>query len=191
MGNFLSQAVLTQSAWIPTPTLTEKNLPSQAGKVHIVTGGYAGVGEQLVQILYGKGAKVYIAGRSESKANAAVQRIKTIHKDTKDAGELVFLKLDLSDLASIKASADDFLAKESRLDVLTNNAGVMVPPAGSKGARGHNLQFVTNCLRPHLFTKFLHPILTRTAASAPANSVRVTWASSLAIQLSPDWWRSV
>lgn len=186
MGNFFSKAALTQSAWIPTPILTEKNLPSQAGKVHIVTGGYAGVGEQLVQILYGKGAKVYIAGRSESKAQAAIKRIEA-NTSTSSKGELVFLKLDLSDLASIKKSAEEFMSKESRLDVLTNNAGVMFPPPGSKGAQGHDLQFVTNILGPHLFTKLLHPVLVKTAKIAPSNSVRVTWASSIAIQvMSPE-----
>jgi hypothetical protein len=41
-----------QSAWIPNPELTEKNLPNQAGRVFIVTGGYAGIGYELSKILY-------------------------------------------------------------------------------------------------------------------------------------------
>ena len=51
----------------PTPTLTEANLPSQKGKVFIVTGGASGVGFELCSILYQKGGKVYLAGRSRSK----------------------------------------------------------------------------------------------------------------------------
>lgn len=184
MGSFFSTPSLTQSFRIPTPTLTESNLPSQTGKVHIVTGGYAGIGEQLVIILYNAGAKVYVAGRSESKAQASISRIESAHPDAK--GELVFLQLDLSDLASIKRSADIFLSKENRLDVLVNNAGVMFPPKGSKTAQHHDLQFGTNCLGPHLFTKFFHPILKQTAATSPPNSVRVLWASSVGIHvLSP------
>lgn len=184
MGSFFSSPALTQSFRIPVPTLTESNLPSQTGKVHIVTGGYAGIGEQLVIILYNAGAKVYIAGRSESKAQASISRIEAAHPDAK--GELVFLHLDLSDLASIKRSADVFMSKEKRLDVLVNNAGVMFPPKGSKTAQNHDLQFGTNCLGPHLFTKSLHSILKQTAATSPPNSVRVLWASSVGIHvLSP------
>lgn len=181
MGNAFSYPAWTQSIHIPKPTLTEKTLPDQAGKVHIVTGGYAGVGEQLAMILYQKGAKVYVAGRSESKASASIERIKSSCPDA--PGQLVFLKLDLADLTSIKASADEYLAKESRLDVLVNNAGVMFPPKGSRTMQGHDLQFGTNCLGPHLFTKYLHPILKQTAASSPPNTVRVVWASSLGIQI--------
>lgn len=184
MGNAISYAAWTQSYYIPAPTLTEKNLPDQAGRVHIVTGGYAGVGEQLTKILYSKGAKVYVAGRSETKAKAAIERVKSTCSDA--SGELLFLKLDLADLPSIKASAEEFLAQESRLDVLVNNAGVMFPPKGSNTAQDHDLQFGTNCLGPHLFTKHLHPILKQTAAASPPNTVRVIWASSLGIQvLSP------
>lgn len=112
MGNMLSQ-----SFWIPTPTLTEKNLPSQTGKVFIVTGGYAGVGKELCKILYGAGGTVYVAGRSADKAAAAIKEIKTVHPSSQ--GKLEFLHVDLSDLATIKPAADEFLSKEKRLDVLT------------------------------------------------------------------------
>ena len=56
-----------------------------------------------------------------------------------------------------------------------------MPPHGSKTAQGHELQMGTNCLGAYLFTSHLRPILEKTAASAPANSVRVAWAGSLAI----------
>ncbi|KAK5086261.1 short-chain alcohol dehydrogenase [Exophiala xenobiotica] len=181
MGNAISYAAWTQSYCITAPTLTEKNLPDQAGKVHIVTGGYAGVGEQLAKILYSKGAKVYFAGRRESKAKTAIERVKSACPNA--SGEIVFLKLDLADLLSIKASIEEFLAKESRLDVLVNNAGVMFPPKGTKTAQDHDLQFGTNCLGPYLFTKYLHPVMKQTAATSPPNTVRVIWASSLGIQL--------
>ena len=175
--------VFRQCFFVPNPTLTEKNLPSQSGRVFIVTGGYAGCGFELSKILYGKNGTVYVAGRSKDKADKAISEIKTAHPSSD--GRLEFLKLDLADLATIKASADEFLKKEQRLDVLTNNAGVMTPPVGSKTEQGYELQMGTNCLGPWLFTHFLTPILQKTAASSPPGSVRVTWAASLATMGSP------
>jgi retinol dehydrogenase 12 len=171
-----------QSFNIPPPTLTEKNLKSQAGRVIIITGGYAGIGLELSKILYNAGATVYIAGRSEEKANTALKSIKSTYPASK--GKVNFLQLDLSSLSSIKQSAEAFLAQEDRLDVLINNAGVMTPPSKTTNKDGHDLQWGTNCLGPFLFTQFLIPILSQTATTAPANSVRILWAGSAAIQTS-------
>lgn len=95
-------------------------------------------------------------------------------------GKAEFLKVDLADLNTIKPAVQEFLSKETRLDVLTNNAGVMTPPSGSKDAHGRELQLGTNVLGPFLFTQLLTPIVQKTAKDAPTGSVRVTWASSLA-----------
>ncbi|KAL1631525.1 short-chain alcohol dehydrogenase [Diplodia seriata] len=171
--------IAAQSAWIANPPFTEKELPDQRGKVHIVTGGYSGVGLELVKILYAKNATVYVAGRSADKASAAIATV----KEAGGGGRVEFLQLDLAHLASIKKSADEFLAKEQRLDVLTNNAGVMFPPKGSKTEEGHDLQLGTNCLGPYLFTQLLLPLLRQTASTSPPGSVRVTWAASIAIDL--------
>ena len=104
--------------------------------------------------------------------------MKTLHP-TSD-GRLEFLHLDLADLATIQTSATDFLAREQRLDVLTNNAGIMQPPKGTLSAQNHEVQIGTNCLGAYLFTQLLTPLLQKTAASSPKGSVRVTWAASLA-----------
>lgn len=160
----------------PAPKLTEKNLPDQAGKVFIVTGSSSGLGEQLAYILYLKNAKVYMAARSEAKASKAIQGIKSRVPNSK--GQLIFLHLDLDDLATIKPTAETFLAENDRLDVLWNNAGVMVPPEGSKTKQGYDQQLGTNNVAPFLLTKLLHPILAKTASTAPKDSVRVVWVSS-------------
>lgn len=81
-------------------------------------------------MLYGAGAKVYLAARSREKLKTAIKNIKLDRPSSR--GKLVALHLDLSDLATIKQSANDFLSAEERLDVLVHNAGVMTPPAGSK-----------------------------------------------------------
>ncbi|CAG8978210.1 hypothetical protein HYALB_00011791 [Hymenoscyphus albidus] len=170
----------------PTPSLTENNLPSQQGRTFLITGGYSGVGLELSKILYSAGGSVYIAGRSESSARAAIEEIKAGAKNVEGAGHLSFLYLDLSDLSLIKGSAMEFLEKEGRLDVLFNNAGVSQPPVGSVSKQGHELQVATNCLGPFLFTSLLLPVLRETAASlnAPEGSVRIVWTSSQVVDLS-------
>jgi NAD(P)-dependent dehydrogenase (short-subunit alcohol dehydrogenase family) len=170
-----------QSAFVPEPELTEKNLPDQAGRVCIITGGYAGVGFELSKIIYGKNGTVYIAGRSAEKAEKAISAIKAALPSS--TGKVEFLKVDLSDLSSIKPAVESFNNKESKLDVLINNAGVMFPPAGAKDSHGHELQIGTNCLGPFLLTKLLTPVLERTAKEAPANTVRVAWAGSIAVDV--------
>ncbi|KAM6530428.1 short-chain alcohol dehydrogenase [Fusarium falciforme] len=181
----MSSPALDQSFWIPAPTLTEKNLDDQKGKVFIVTGGYVGVGYQLSRILHQRHGTVYIAGRSKQKADAAILAIKK--ENPSSQGRLEFLELDLADLASVAKAASDFMSREDRLDVLTNNAGVCEPPVGSRTCQGHELQMGTNCLGPFLFTKLLLPILQKTASTAPTG-VRVTWAGSLGahLQSPPD-----
>lgn len=165
----------------PKPHFTEKDLPSLYGKVYIVTGASSGVGKDLSQLLYSKGAKVYVAARSHNKATKAINDIQKA-VPSPGAGELVFLPLDLSDLATIDASAKQFLDREEKLHVLFNNAGVMNPPPGSKTAQGYELQLGVNCIGPYLFTKLLTPTLVRTAKTEPAGTVRVVWVSSIAIE---------
>ncbi|KAI1214562.1 putative short-chain dehydrogenase [Annulohypoxylon truncatum] len=167
-------STLTQ-AFPPKPKFTENNLPDLSGKVYIVTGSNTGVGKELARILYSKNAKVYIAARSQDKANRAIEEISNSFPTSK--GGLVFLKLDLSDLTTIKASADEYLAKETRLDVLFNNAGVQNPlPEPSKTPQGYEYHLGVNAIGTFAFTKLLTPILVST--SKKEGSSRVIWVSS-------------
>ncbi len=133
-----------------------------------------------MKILYAHNAKVYLAARSEQKATKAISSIES--SSPKSKGELGFHHLDLDDLTSVKRSANSFLSKENKLDVLWNNAGVMVPPQGSKTVQNYEAQLGTNCLGPFLFTKLLTPLLIQTARTAPKDSVRVVWLSSSAAE---------
>ncbi|KAF2492141.1 NAD(P)-binding protein [Lophium mytilinum] len=158
--------------WPPTPTLTEKNLPSQTGKVFLITGGASGIGLALAHILYAAGDRVYIVGRSEANGSTAISSIQ-------DA----FLNLNLSDLSTIAPAVAAFQAKENHLHVLFNNAGVSLAPLGSTSAQSEELMMATNCLGPYLLTQLLLPSLV-TAAQDPAtppHSVRVVWTSSIAV----------
>jgi NAD(P)-dependent dehydrogenase (short-subunit alcohol dehydrogenase family) len=133
--------------------------------------------------LYRRNAKVYMAARSATKAHAAIKSIQDLHPNS--SGQIVYLNLDLNDLTTIKNSANEFLAQETRLDVLWNNAGVMFPPKGSITAQGYELQLGTNNLATFLFTHHLLPILEATAKIASKDSVRVIWVSSSAVGMAP------
>ncbi len=120
-----------------------------------------------------------MTGRSEPRAQAALAELKD--KNPGSTGRLAILPLDLSDLSTIKKSADEFLAKETRLHVLFNNAGIMFTPKGvPRTAQGHEIQLGTNAVGPFLFTKLLTPVLLSTARGpgSPPGEVRVVWLSS-------------
>lgn len=178
-------AVLSQF-YPPSPTLTEQNLPSQKGKVFLITGGYSGVGYQLVEILYKAGGKIYIAGRSKEKAMKAIEEIKsrTTYYDEKRAGELEFLLLRLDDLSSIKSSVAEFQRRESHLHVLWNNAARSMYPEGEKTVQGHDVILGTNCLGPYLFTSLILPSLQAAAKISPPGTVRIVWSSSIVVDAS-------
>lgn len=174
---------ITYSLFLPpTPTLSEDNLPSQQGRVFIVTGGTSGVGYELCRMLYHAQGTVYLAGRSKANASAAISRIKSL--PTTAHGKLEFLEVSLDDLSTVKPTVRKFLEREVRLDVLFNNAGVSNPPVGSISPQGHELQLATNCLGPYLLTQLLLPTLIATAKKSTPTSVRVVWTGSIVVDLS-------
>lgn len=179
----LTMGVTWSQFFPPAPTITESTLPNQEGKVFIVTGGYSGVGFEICAILYRAGGRVYLAGRDEEKGRAAVVKTKA-QSPFFTTGDVIFLKLSLDDLASIKPAVATFTEAESRLDILFNNAGVSNPPHGAVSCQGHELQLSTNCIGPHLLTQLLLPTLRRTAAISASSSVRVIWTSSIVVDLS-------
>ncbi|UQC87177.1 uncharacterized protein CLUP02_12679 [Colletotrichum lupini] len=163
----------------PKPTFTEQVLPNQAGRLFIITGGASGIGLELCKILYAANATIYIATRSSEKIAEAIKTIKALQPLSN--GKLEPLVLDLADLTTVKPAVESFLAKESRLDVLIHNAGVMMPPQGSTSAQGHELQIGTNALGPYLLTRCLEERLRATARleGMPKESVRVVWVASM------------
>ncbi|KAF7563713.1 hypothetical protein G7046_g416 [Stylonectria norvegica] len=173
-------AVFTQ-LYPPSPTFTENDVPSLVGKVFIVTGGNAGVGLELVKMLYMKGGTVYIAGRSQLRIAAEIEIIGAI--PTNNPGQLRSLILDLNDLSSISRSVSLFLSLESRLDVLWNNAGVSQPPTQAGTPQGNEDIMRINCLGPFLLTKMLLPVLRKTAEDSPRGSVRIVFTTSGIIDL--------
>lgn len=169
--------------WPESPApLTAANLPSQTGKVFVITGSTAGIGLELTKILYGAGATVYMAARSENKATAAINAITA---ETPSVGTIKYLHLDLADLTTIKPFTIAFLAAESRLDVLFNNAGVANVPASARTRQGLETHMGVNCVGHYLLAQLLSPQLILTAAKpgTEPNSVRVVWSSSMLVDV--------
>lgn len=139
------------------------------GKTAIVTGANTGIGFETALDFYKKGAKVYVACRNEEKAQEAIEKIQA----QCDGGELVFGHLNLASLQSVKEFADKVIDDESRLDLLVNNAGVMIPPA-AKTEDGYELQFGVNFIGHFALTGHLFNLLESTKGS------RIVTLSSIA-----------
>jgi NAD(P)-dependent dehydrogenase (short-subunit alcohol dehydrogenase family) len=163
------------------PTYTEESIPSLKGKVFFVTGGTSGVGLALVDILYAKGGTVYLPCRSTTKAARTIKAIQTAHPES--TGDLQTLDLDLNDLNSVVACASTFLARESRLDVLWNNAGISYAPSDELTTQGYEPHMGINCLGPFLLTKLLLPVLKQTASISPGPSTRVIFIASAMVDM--------
>jgi len=141
------------------------NSAELSGRTFLVTGANTGIGLATATGLAKRGGKVFVACRSAQKGRAAAAGISA---ETGN-GAVVFLPLDLADLASVRACADEFLARGEPLHVLINNAGV----GGARGLTkdGFELTFAINHLSHFALTTAL---LDRLAASAPARVVTVS-----------------
>ncbi|KAJ7501838.1 NAD-P-binding protein [Mycena galericulata] len=146
----------TMARLFPPNFKPERDVPDLTGKITLVTGGNTGIGYETVKQLLLKNAKVYLAARSPERAAAAIKRLES---ETKKSA--IFIKLDLADLPSVRKAAENFLAQESRLDLLFNNGGVMTTPPGLLTAQGYDLQFGTNVIGHFFFTELLLPALTK------------------------------
>ncbi|KAJ6013216.1 retinol dehydrogenase [Penicillium herquei] len=149
------------------------SIPDLSGKVAVVTGGHTGLGFGTSIELAKHGARVYIAGRSLSKAKQAKN---DILKEFPSA-DIHFLYLDLADLDSVRRAADEFTQHESTLHMLVNNAGVMCVPY-QETKDGFEMQFAVNYLGHFLLTKLLLPTLVRSTKSVPEGTIRIVNVSS-------------
>jgi NAD(P)-dependent dehydrogenase (short-subunit alcohol dehydrogenase family) len=128
---------------------TAKDVPDQSGKTVFITGANTGLGFEAAKVLAQQNARVLIGCRSEEKAQ---QAIKNILADNASA-ELEFVQLDLGNLKSVKEAAAQ-VDKEKQLDILINNAGIMMPPY-ELTTDGFESQFGVNHLGPFALTGLL------------------------------------
>jgi NAD(P)-dependent dehydrogenase (short-subunit alcohol dehydrogenase family) len=129
---------------------TEADVPDQTGRVAIVTGSNTGLGFDTARVLAEHGASVVLAVRDTEKGKAAQDRI----LKTAPRADISIQPLDLGSLRSVRAAAEDLRAAYPRIDLLINNAGVMVPPK-QVTPDGFELQFGTNYLGHFALTGLL------------------------------------
>ncbi len=132
---------------------TTAAMPSQQGRVVLVTGANSGLGLESARALVAAGATVLLACRSLPRAEAARRQLLGI-----GAGALDVLELDLADLESVRTAARRVAERCGRLDLLLANAGVMAPPR-MRTRQGFELQFGVNHLGHYLLTRLLLPLL--------------------------------
>ena len=129
---------------------TADDIPSQVGRTFIVTGANSGLGYATTRELARHGAHVIITARDRTKGERAIEELRTRQPDV----SLELRDLDLSDLESVKAFAQGIIADGVPVDVLINNAGIMMPPR-SLTRQGFELQFGTNHLGHFALTGLL------------------------------------
>ncbi|KAI9657463.1 MAG: hypothetical protein M1821_003145 [Bathelium mastoideum] len=177
-----------------------RDIPDLAGKVILVTGGQyfalhagrkrddqahetlgnTGLGKETVlQLAKHNPANIFLAARTQSKAEAAIADIKNQVPDA----TITYLPLDLASFPSIAHAAQLFQSQSNRLDILIHNAGIMAVPFALT-SQNHEIQFGTNHVGPFLLTRLLLPTLLSTAKE-PNADVRIVALSSSAHQMAP------
>jgi NAD(P)-dependent dehydrogenase (short-subunit alcohol dehydrogenase family) len=142
-------------------------VPDMRGKTVVVTGGNSGIGFETAAALASMGARVLITARNADKGRAAVA---SITQRLKGEGQVQLVVFDLADLASVRRGAAEILEQTPRLDVLVNNAGLVLTER-AETVDGYEATFAINHLGPFLLTNLL---LERIEGSAPSRVVNVS-----------------
>jgi NAD(P)-dependent dehydrogenase (short-subunit alcohol dehydrogenase family) len=143
-----------------TKPWTLNDIADQTGRTAVVTGASSGIGLETARVLALRGAHVVLACRNLDKGKAALQRILA----EKPKGTVWLEMLDLADLDSVATFADRVATRHDRLDLLINNAGVMLPPL-LRTRQGFELQFGTNHLGHAALTARLARLVLQTSGA--------------------------
>ena len=120
---------------------TPERLSDQTGKTYVITGANAGAGFQAARILLRRNANVVMLNRSAEKSEAASAELK---QELGAKAEVSFVRMDLSDLDSVRAAAEEVLATVPRIDALINNAAIAQVPTRRLTVDGFESQLGTN-----------------------------------------------
>jgi NAD(P)-dependent dehydrogenase (short-subunit alcohol dehydrogenase family) len=140
---------MTQATTSAGKHWTGAEVPDQTGRIAVVTGANTGIGFEAAKVLALRGATVVLACRSPERAKAAVDKISATAE-----GPVATVQVDLASLASVREAAEELRGRYERLDLLINNAGLMMPPQG-RTEDGFELQFGTNHLGHFALTGLL------------------------------------
>jgi NAD(P)-dependent dehydrogenase (short-subunit alcohol dehydrogenase family) len=143
-----------------TQRWTAGDIGDQHGRVAVVTGGNGGLGLATARALAEHGATVVLAGRDQGRTQEAAAKIRA----GLTGASVQTAELDLASLESVRKTASDLTGRFSQLDLLINNAGLMMPPYGLT-KDGFELQFGTNHLGHFALTGLLLPALLATPGS--------------------------
>ncbi|PRY15825.1 oxidoreductase [Kineococcus rhizosphaerae] len=146
---------MPQSTTVPW---TPDAIGDQTGRTVLVTGANSGLGFHVATEFARRGADVLLACRNPERGRAALAQLNAAVADSGREASAELVGLDVADLASVRRAAADVLQRRSSVDVLVNNAGVMVPPFG-RTADGFETQVGTNHLGHFAFTGLLLPAL--------------------------------
>jgi len=171
---FLLLVLYLIKRWMQGPTLGTDNQRKLNDKVAVITGCNTGIGKVTAHELSKRGAKVIMLCRNLERAEAAADEIR------KDTGNVVVvMQMDLASLESVRSCAAKLIEEEDKIDLLVNNAGVMMCPE-TRTQEGFEMQIGTNHLGHFLLTELLTPKLRKSAASG--FNARIVIVSSLAHQ---------
>lgn len=168
-GAFAMGGALAQTA--PKPDWSLADMPSQDGRIFLVTGGTSGMGYEDAKALAGAGARVVIAARNPQRGQKAIEQIRQAFPDA----QVQFEAVDLANLSSVRALGQRLGNTLPRLDGLINNAAIMAPPERGTSVNGLEMQFATNYAGHFVLTAELLPLLRK------SDSPRVVTLSSVAV----------
>jgi NAD(P)-dependent dehydrogenase (short-subunit alcohol dehydrogenase family) len=136
---------------------TVRDIPSQEGRLAVVTGATSGIGFHTAKELARKGATVIMPARDMRKAKEAAERIQAEVPNAR----LYLEKLDLAEFDSVREFAERLRRRygTGSLDLLVNNAGIMALPKRTLNSQGLELQIATNYFGPFLLTALLFPLM--------------------------------
>lgn len=152
---------------------TLADIPSQQGRLALVTGANRGLGLEIASGLATAGARVIMACRDPQRAEAGVAELRR----RVPRAPVEVLPLDLADLDSVRRFAQTFRARNERLDLLCNNASAIMVPSLQKTRDGFEMHIGTNHLGPFALTGLLLDLL--------APGARIVNTASLAHRLTP------
>ena len=144
---------------------TASDIEDQSGRLAIVTGANSGIGFEAARALAAKGAHVIVASRGRQRGEEAVAALLEGSPDS----TVELMLLDLANLGSVREFVTAFDKRFDRLDLLLNNAGVMMPLEREETADGFELQLGTNHLGHFALTVPLLPLLVATQGSRVVN----------------------